>query len=76
MIDKLQERNTFLEEKLSTIQHKLLRVDDTVDKLAHPKVPANHPSEVIDRVIKLTQDNLGHIHVAQLLRISFDIQAS
>lgn len=37
VIDKLQERNTFLEEKLSTIQHKLLRVDDTVDKLAHPK---------------------------------------
>lgn len=37
VIDKLQERNMFLEEKLSTIQHKLLRVDDTVDKLAHPK---------------------------------------
>uniref|UniRef100_A0A8W8I4L1 EF-hand domain-containing protein n=1 Tax=Magallana gigas TaxID=29159 RepID=A0A8W8I4L1_MAGGI len=41
VIDKLQERNTFLEEKLSTIQHKLLRVDDTVDKLAHPKYGAN-----------------------------------
>lgn len=62
MIDKLQERNTFLEEKLSTIQHKLMRVDDTVDKLAHPKVPANHH-----------QKSFGSYSSH---RISFDIQAS
>jgi hypothetical protein len=45
VIDKIQERNTFLEDTLSAAQHKLNRVDDRVDKLARQKVPAivNHP---------------------------------
>ncbi|XP_061164578.1 ninein-like [Saccostrea echinata] len=59
VIDKLQERNTFLEETLSSAQHKLTRVDDQVDKLAHPKPEHNNNSHESNKKLAEKMDSLN-----------------
>ncbi|XP_062574598.1 ninein-like protein isoform X2 [Saccostrea cucullata] len=59
VIDKLQERNTFLEETLSSAQLKLTRVDDQVDKLAHPKSEHNNNSHESNKKLAEKMDSLN-----------------